>query len=323
VSAKQHLQFQQEDKATIIIKTPLFIYGSSHLQARNNNNIPVRPTIKMSSTSAEEIDGLPVSKLYLSSSCPELKAESVISFSDNEELLSDFERVVTPPIQEEEEEYTEAKALPSTTTAATTLPSSPLSSRRSLQWEFKGLTIWLELEEFDNDLTRAVEYFSSKHNSPFIPQSHTTAIYGMEHLSIEEAKARLRRVREVIPQWPTFAKPTGVTSDIAVCGKPGQVCSIAWSELTLATNPQHETALDLLYELFYGQDYHRDRPWKPHNSVAYDNPETNCLSLLDTIMYASQNPSLLGMERRVAAISLWSTVGKMGDWECLERVRFW
>lgn len=145
----------------------------------------------------------------------------------------------------------------------------------------------------------------------------------MEHLSIEEAKARLRRVREVIPQWPTFAKPTGVTSDIAVCGKPGQVCSIAWSELTLATNPQHETALDLLYELFYGQDYHRDRPWKPHNSVAYDNPETNCLSLLDTIMYASQNPSLLGMERRVAAISLWSTVGKMGDWECLERVRFW
>jgi hypothetical protein len=56
--------------------------------------------------------------------------------------------------------------------------------------------------------------------------------------------------------------------------------------------------------------------------VAYDNPETNHLSLLDTIMYASQNPSLLGMERRVAAIALWSTVGKMGDWECLERVRF-
>jgi len=273
----------------------------------------------MSSTSADEIDGLPVSKLYLSSSCPELKAESVIS-------LSDFERVVTPPLQEEKEEYivplttSAAEALPST---VATLPSSPLSSRRSLQWEFKGLTIWLELEEFDNDLTRAVEYFSSKHNSPFIPQPHTTAIYGMEHLSIEEAKSRLRRVREVIPQWPMFAKPIGVTSDTSQCGRPGQVCTIAWSELTLATNPQHEAALDLLYELFYGQDYHRDRPWKPHNSGAYDNPETNCLSLLDTIMYASQNPSLLGMERRVAAISLWSTAGKMGDWKCLERVRFW
>ena len=144
----------------------------------------------------------------------------------------------------------------------------------------------------------------------------------MEHLSIEEARARLRTVKEIIPQWPTFAKPTGITSDIAQCGRPGQVCDIAWSELTLATNPQHEAALDLLYELFYGPVYSRDRPWKPHNSVAYDNPETNCLSLLDTIMYASQNPSLLGMERRVASIALWSTVGKMEDWRCLERVRF-
>ena len=144
----------------------------------------------------------------------------------------------------------------------------------------------------------------------------------MEHLSIEEARARLRTVKDIIPQWPIFAKPTGITSDIAQCGRPGQVCDIAWSELTLATNPQHEAALDLLYELFYGPVYSRDRPWKPHNSVAYDNPETNCLSLLDTIMYASQNPSLLGMERRVASIALWSTVGKMEDWRCLERVRF-
>mmetsp|Transcript_31524 Transcript_31524/g.63615 ORF Transcript_31524/g.63615 Transcript_31524/m.63615 type:complete len:299 (-) Transcript_31524:132-1028(-) len=296
----------------------------------------------MSSTTTDQMDGLPVvSKLYLSSSCPELKAESVISdFSDTEEILSEIERVVTPPIQEEQEEFIiESTSLPSpiplsriglpttTTTAGLAIPtalpsSSPLSSRRSLEWQFKGLTVWLELEEFDNDLTRAVEYFSSKHNSPFIPQSHTTAIYGMEHLSIEEARARLRTVRDLIPQWPTFAKPTGITSDIAQCGRPGQVCDIAWSELTLATNPQHEAALDILYELFYGSVYHRDRPWKPHNSVAYDNPDTNHLSLLDTIMYASQNPSLLGMERRVAAIALWSTVGKMGDWECLERVRF-
>lgn len=293
----------------------------------------------MTSTSTEEMDGLPViSKLYLSASCPELKAESVISFSDTEEILSEIERVVTPPpIQEEQEDLSietttttslplSSIGLPSTATGeVVTHPppsSSPLSSRRSLQWEFKGLTIWLELEEFDNDLSRAVEYFSSKHNSPFIPQSHTTAIYGMEHLSIEEARTRLRTVRDIIPQWPTFAKPTGITSDIAQCGRPGQVCDIAWSELTLATNPQHEAALDLLYELFYGPVYSRDRPWKPHNSVAYDNPETNCLSLLDTIMYASRNPSLLGMERRVASIALWSTVGKMEDWRCLERVRF-
>mmetsp|Transcript_11548 Transcript_11548/g.24509 ORF Transcript_11548/g.24509 Transcript_11548/m.24509 type:complete len:268 (-) Transcript_11548:204-1007(-) len=203
------------------------------------------------------------------------------------------------------------------------LPSASLSERRKLQWEFKGLTIWLELEEFDNDLTRAISDLSTRHNSPFIPKSHATAIYGMEHLTVEDAKAKLRSVREIIPQWPMFSRPTGVTQDIAQVGRPGQVCSIAWSELTLATNEHHEAALDALYRLFYGKAFTRDRPWKPHNSIAYDNPEDNTLSLLDTVLYASQNPTLLHNERRVEAISLWDTNGKMEDWKCLERVSFW
>ena len=108
---------------------------------------------------------------------------------------------------------------------------------------------------------------------------------------------------------------------MAQCGRPGQVCSIAWSELTLATDDLHESALDELYDIFFGPEGRgkRERPWKPHNSIAYDNPETNSLSLLDTVMYASRNPSLLGKERRVEAISLWSTVGKMEEWICIDR----
>jgi len=218
----------------------------------------------------------------------------------------------------------------------------------------------LELEEFNNDLTKAVEDFSSKHSSPWIPQPHTTAIYGMEHLSHEEASRRLHKVKDVLVNgvWPAFAKPTGVTSDIAVCGRPGQVCSIAWSELTLASNDEHEVALDALYSLFYDEDETsldsfslkddddsssssrgeegapsshpqravekptRSRPWTPHNSIAYDNPETNALSLLDTITYMSIHPTLLGCERRVKAISLWNTVGKMEEWKCIDRVKF-
>lgn len=256
-------------------------------------------------------------------------------------------------LQEEEEEEPSPARIPSMSSPSPPLqPSSstPLQQRRKLQWEFKGLTLWLELEEFDNDLTRAVEDFSSKHSSPWIPQPHTTAIYGMEHLSHEEASRRLHKVKDVMPNgmWPSFAKPTGVTSDIAVCGRPGQVCSIAWSELTLASNDEHENALDALYTLFYSNSVEdamdgespprqtsssttnnivvempeRHRPWKPHNSIAYDNPETNTLSLLDTITYMSVNPTLLGCERRVKAISLWSTVGKMEEWSCIDRVEF-
>lgn len=316
-----------------------------------------------------------LTKLYMSTSCPELKAESVISSSDEEEenCFERFEPLMethdencdvdgndregalgmdvaamdlaaaddkrppvvggAPALVEEPviaiDQQPRPELLPSISSLSSTT-SSDLSTRRKLQWEFKGLTIWLELEEFDRDLTRAVEDFSSRHSSPFIPKPHTTAIYGMEHLSAEEAAGRLRRVKDVLAGgvWPAFAKPTGVTSDIAVCGRPGQVCSIAWSELTLATNDEHEAALDALYQLFYGESSvaevpQRHRPWKPHNSIAYDNPETNALSLLDTVIYASKNPTLLGRERRVEAISLWSTEGKMEDWCCIDRVKFW
>ena len=93
-------------------------------------------------------------------------------------------------------------------------PASPIASRCKLQWQFKkGLTLWLELEEFNNDLTNAVSDLSTKHNSPFIPKPHTTAIYGMEHLTIDQAIAKLRTVRNYIDQWPIFTKPTGITQD--------------------------------------------------------------------------------------------------------------
>jgi len=285
--------------------------------------------------------------------------------------------VVIPPICSDCSRSTEqqvmSKSAPSRIPSVVSSPPSSLPSslptnvspnianRRKLQWEFKGLTLWLELEEFNNDLTKAVEDFSSKHSSPWIPQPHTTAIYGMEHLSHEEASRRLHKVKDVLVNgvWPAFAKPTGVTSDIAVCGRPGQVCSIAWSELTLASNDEHEVALDALYSLFYDEDEEsldssslkdddgassndiaeegkpslsrpqravelptRSRPWTPHNSIAYDNPETNALSLLDTITYMSIHPTLLGCERRVKAISLWNTVGKMEEWKCIDRVKF-
>lgn len=310
-----------------------------------------------------------LTKLYMSSSCPELRAESVVSTSDEEE--ENFERF--EPLMETHDENDNCEgdgddheaafsmdeaALPLVTTEPSTriaveapalveqqpvittrpelLPSisslsssSDTSNRRKLDWEFKGLTVWLELEEFDQDLTKAVEDFSSRHSSPHIPQSHTTAIYGMEHLSVEEAVRRLRRVKEAIGgPWPAFAKPKGMTSDIAVCGRPGQVCSIAWSELTLATNEKHEAAMDAVYQLFYGESSLpevpvRNRPWTPHNSIAYDNPETNALSLLDTVIYASKNPTLLGKERRVQAVALWSTEGKMEDWYCIDKVKMY
>ena len=104
------------------------------------------------------------------------------------------------------------------------IPAAP--PRQPLQWEFAGLTLWIELEEFSHDLTNCIRYMSHKYGVELIPQSHMTAIYGMEHLSEEEACERLRtRVRDALPggRWPKFRPPIGIVQDVAVAGNPGQV----------------------------------------------------------------------------------------------------
>uniref|UniRef100_A0A7S4JH26 Protein kinase A anchor protein nuclear localisation signal domain-containing protein n=1 Tax=Odontella aurita TaxID=265563 RepID=A0A7S4JH26_9STRA len=204
------------------------------------------------------------------------------------------------------------------------------SLRPPLQWEFEGLTIWVELEEFDSDMTNVISDLSSTFGVQAIPQSHATAIYGMTHLSDEEAKRRLRGfVQDAIAHsggWPSFRRPTGIVQDVAVAGNPGQVCSIAWAQLTLASSPEHEVVLDRLYDCMYGtkssEGAQRHRPWTPHNSVVYDNPEETVLTLQGTLACIGRYPTLLSSGRRVKALSLWNTEGRMEQWKCLDRANF-
>mmetsp|Transcript_14433 Transcript_14433/g.20113 ORF Transcript_14433/g.20113 Transcript_14433/m.20113 type:complete len:246 (+) Transcript_14433:276-1013(+) len=193
--------------------------------------------------------------------------------------------------------------------------------RMPLQWEFYGLTLWLELEEFDSDLSIAIEDAAKTYGLEPIPNAHATAIYGLEHLTIEEARHKLQKIPSILPngKWPIFDRPVGVKTDIAIEGRPGQVCSIGWAELTLTSNEEHERVLDDLRELFECKD-ERHRPWTPHNSIAYDNPKDCVLTLEDTIMYCAKHPTLLSRKRNVKSISLMNTNGKMSDWKLIDRV---
>ena len=198
---------------------------------------------------------------------------------------------------------------------------SKVPPRQPLQWEFKGLTLWVEFEEFDSDLTRAIDHFVRLYGTECIPVPHATVAYGMAHLTDEEALSRLRMIPKLFPHgWPSLVgTPVGVKQDIAVEGRPGQVCDIAWAELTLPTNDQHEEALNKLHELYDLPK--RQGPWTPHCSIAYDNPEDHVLTLAETLMYVAKNPTLM-KPRRIKSIALWSTRGKMGAWKCLDRVNF-
>merc|ERR1712232_122942 len=190
--------------------------------------------------------------------------------------------------------------------------------RRPLQWEFRGLTLWLEFEEFENDLTRAIDSAVQFYGTEKIPIAHSTAIYGMTHLTEDEAISKLQKVSELYPNgWPVMESPVGVKQDIAQEGRPGQVCNIAWAELTLKSNDEHERALDKLHNVFDLPK--RSETWTPHISLAYDNPENTVLTLTHFLLYVCNNPTLT-KSRRVKAIALWSTKGRMAEWRCLDRI---
>jgi hypothetical protein len=101
---------------------------------------------------------------------------------------------------------------------------------------------------------------------------------------------------------------------------------MSWAEISFSNSQEHEDQLDMLYDIFYPDESpvtRRSRPWKPHISIAYDNPESTFLNLKDIISDLIQIPTLLqSRQRRVTGISLWSTAGKLTDWKCLERVVF-
>ena len=198
------------------------------------------------------------------------------------------------------------------------VPETDLAARLPLQWVFHGLTLWLEFEEFDSDLQNAISEASKRYGTESIPRPHATAIYGMTHLSEDDASRRLRQL-QLTDTWPRMDRPIGIKQDISQEGKPGQVCTIAWAELTLATNKHHEAMLDQVYNAFDMGP--RTGPWMPHLSLAYDNPKDTTLSLSDFLLYVVEHPTLLH-SRKVTALSLWNTNGKMAEWKCLERLVF-
>lgn len=196
--------------------------------------------------------------------------------------------------------------------------------RDPLHFRFTGYTIWLEFEEesFNFDLSRAISKVSEDLGLLPIPSPHVTAIYGMTHLSLEEVIEKWNlEVKSKIRSWPEFM-PSGLIVDVERAGIDGGLMDMAWAEISYKTSLKHESKIDDLCEIFFDEDANERsnmRPtWKPHLSLAYDNPENHVLSL-NYITSLIFNESSLTNVRKVKNISLWSTCGKMSEWELLDR----
>eukprot|EP00980_Cylindrotheca_fusiformis_P019841 scaffold6966_cov112-Cylindrotheca_fusiformis.AAC.19 len=203
-----------------------------------------------------------------------------------------------------------------------------LLAKEPLRFVFSGYSVWLELEQYQDDLDRVCAESKERLGLPHgVPEPHVTAIYGMTHLSEQEARKKLQQVAEDVQDWPIL-EHKGFVNDIELEGVNGGAMDMAWMEGTFATNEKHEFYLDLLYNAFFDLDLdnpvedtkQKRAPWAPHVSFAYDN-EFNPIP--DEVLYQliEEYPTLKN-NRNVKGISLWSTEGTIDQWKCIDRVCF-
>lgn len=212
--------------------------------------------------------------------------------------------------------------------AAAYIERGPIIPRDPLRFEFSGVSIWLDIEgsEKGGDYHRAINDCASKLGLMPI-QGHVTAIYGITHLTEDEARLKFCgdvRTHFLGRGWPHL-QPIGVLSDVELDGVNGGRMDMRWSEITLSSSDEHEACLDVLHKIFHKgstSDQERRRPWRPHASIAYDNPEDSPLGLLETVEIISRYPSLTKNAKRVTGMSLWSTEGRISEWRCIERFEF-
>lgn len=91
-------------------------------------------------------------------------------------------------------------------------------------------------------------------------------------------------------------------------------------EVEFETSEEHEQLVDVVYEAFH--DGIRVRPWQPHVSIAYENPNIAKVNLDFAIDFIKRYPTLTAQTtRKITAMSVWRTEGKMADWKCLDRCK--
>ena len=92
---------------------------------------------------------------------------------------------------------------------------------------------------------------------------------------------------------------------------------MSWLDISFETTPAHERIIDIARSIFGKAP--STAPWKPHLSLAYDQPDETVLSWSDIQSEIERVPSLLE-PRAPTKLSLWSTEGTMSKWKRIETV---
>jgi hypothetical protein len=79
----------------------------------------------------------------------------------------------------------------------------PAAFREPLRYNFEGYSITLTLEQFDNDLDKALVFAAGQHGLEPVPEPHVTLLYYIVDMTEDEVKRRFREeVGPTIISWP-------------------------------------------------------------------------------------------------------------------------
>ena len=141
-------------------------------------------------------------------------------------------------------------------------------------------------------------------------------------------------------------KPYGLLCDVSFDGVDGEEMDMAWAEVSLKATRQHTDLLKTASEVFkselahlrskeeeeetsVGEEKKDDAgrgkqkvilPWKPHMSLAYDNPHGSLLTLGRAMEQVHRHPTLLTHDRKIKSVNLWKTEGKLTEWKKLDEI---
>jgi len=199
----------------------------------------------------------------------------------------------------------------------------PAAPPTPLRFEFRGYSVWLELQDVHDDLNQALDVAARDLHVHRVPSPHVTVEYGMTHVGEAEMRSRFKEIpaQQLLSEWPAF-DVRGIQIGSCYEGVDGEDMTMAWVEMTLGTSPKHEAMVDWVRRCMY-QDEHvgaRTTKWTPHLSLCYENPEQAKSNLHYSLTIMHRVPTLTSLaKRRITGIALWKTQGKMEHWECLER----
>mmetsp|Transcript_29008 Transcript_29008/g.54754 ORF Transcript_29008/g.54754 Transcript_29008/m.54754 type:complete len:202 (-) Transcript_29008:913-1518(-) len=199
-----------------------------------------------------------------------------------------------------------------------------------LTYVFSGYTLWLDVLDEDNSIRNVMDGMEAEHNTAHIQRPHVTLVYGVPHT----LESSLLSFRSLLPHFSSLkAKtltPNGLICDTEIAGVNSGKMDMIWSEVSLKASPAFASTRRAIESIFdvTGNEEKKDgtgredgEEWRPHLSLAYDEPGGGTLDLKSVVRHVSKEEGIW-KDVKIKGVSLWDMNGTIEEWKMIEEVVF-